>query len=57
MEKKRVYLMIFLPWLLIVFGFFTLNMFNGAIALPCMILGIVMMIERRWPEKWGTENC
>lgn len=44
-----------LPWLLIVFGFFTLNMFQGAIALFCIVLGIVILIERRWPEKWGDE--
>ena len=42
-----------LPWLLIVFGFLTLNMFQGAIAITCMVIGIVMLIERVWPEKWG----
>ena len=44
-----------LPWLLIMFGFFTLNMFQGYISLICMIIGIVMLLERIWPEKWGDE--
>ena len=44
-----------LPWLLIVFGFFTLNMFQGFIAITCMVIGIIMLIERRWPEKWDDE--
>lgn len=45
-----------LPWLLIVFGFFTLNMFQGYLALACMVIGIMMLIERIWPEKWDDEN-
>ena len=44
-----------LPWLLIAFGFLTLNMFQGIIAVACMVTGIVMLIERRWPEKWSDE--
>ena len=40
-----------LPWLLIIFGFLTLNMFQGYVALSCMLVGIVMLIERIWPEK------
>ena len=46
----------FLPWLLIVFGFLTLNMFQGYIAVICMVIGIVILIERKWPEKWDSEN-
>ena len=45
-----------LPFLLIVFGFLTLNMFQGYLALASMLIGIVMLIERVWPEKWGVEN-
>ncbi len=45
-----------LPWLLIVFGFLTLNMFQGFVAITCMVIGIVMLIERVWPEKWNDEN-
>ena len=56
MEKKHGLLMKVLPWLLIVFGFLTLNMFQGYLALSCMVIGIVMLIERVWPEKWGDEN-
>lgn len=44
-----------MPWLLIVFGFFTLNMFQGYLALACMVIGIVILIERVWPENWGDE--
>lgn len=44
-----------MPWLLIVFGFLTLNMFQGYLALACMVISIVILLERRWPEKWGDE--
>lgn len=53
--KNRSLLMKVLPWLLIVFGFFTLNMFQGYLALACMVIGIVILIERVWPENWGDE--
>ena len=55
MEKKHGLLMKVLPWLLIIFGFFTLNMFQGYLALACMVIGIVILIERVWPENWGDE--
>ena len=42
-----------LPWLLIVFGFFNLNIFQGVVAITCMVVGITMLLERIWPEKWG----
>ena len=45
-----------LPLILIFLGFLTLNMFQGYVALACMVIGIVMLIERRWPEKWDDEN-
>ena len=45
-----------MPWLLIIFVFLTLNMIQGYLALACMIIGIVMLIERVWPEKWENEN-
>ena len=45
-----------MPWLLIVFGFFTLNMFQGFVAITCMVIGIVMLIERVWPEKWDSDE-
>ena len=54
--KKNGWLMKAMPLFLIVFGFFTLNMFQGYLALTCMVVGIVMLIERVSPEKWGVEN-
>ena len=56
MEKKATWMMKLLPLLLIVFGLFTLNMFQGYVALSCMVIGITMLIERIWPEKWDSEN-
>ena len=56
MEKRNVFFMKALSWLLIVFGFLTLNMFQGYVAFACMVIGIVMLIERVWPEKWGEET-
>ena len=54
--EKRSFSMKVLPWLLIIFGFLTLNMFQGFVAMTCMVIGIVMLIERVWPEKWNHEN-
>ena len=54
--KKNSLLMKVLPWLLIIIGFLTLNMFQGYVALACMVIGIAMLIERKWPEKWGDEG-
>ena len=45
-----------MPLLLIVFGFLTLDMFQGYVALTCMVIGIVMIIERIWPEKWERDE-
>ena len=54
--ENRSFLMKALPWSLIVFGFLTLNMFQGYIAITCMVIGIVMLIERVWPEKWKSDD-
>lgn len=56
MEQKSGCLMKTLPVLLILFGFLTLNMFQGYVALSCMLIGIVMFIERIWPEKWASNT-
>ena len=56
MEKKQGFLMKVLPLLLMVFGFLTLDMFQGYLALACMVIGIVMLIERVWPEKWASDT-
>ncbi len=45
-----------LPWLLILFGFLTVERFQGFVAVTCMVIGIVMLVVRIWPEKWGTED-
>ena len=56
MEKKQGFLMKVLPLLLIVFGFLTLNMFQGFVAITCLVIGIVILIERKWPETWNHDN-
>ena len=45
-----------MPWLLIVFGFLTLDMSQGFVSITCVVIGIMIFIERRWPEKWGKED-
>jgi len=45
-----------MPWFFIILGFLTLSMFQGYVAITCMVLGIVMMIERKWPEKWESTS-
>ena len=52
--EKRGWLIKAMPWMLIFWGFLTLNKFEGYLALTCMVIGIVMLIERRWPERWGN---
>lgn len=56
MEMSRSILMKAMPWLLIVFGFLSLAKVPPMLGFLFMLLGIVMLIERRWPEKWGDEN-
>ena len=45
-----------MPWLLIVFGFLLTGMLPPFISGGCMLVGIVMLIERIWPEQWGTDS-
>lgn len=56
MEKRKGFLLKAMPLLLIFLGFLTLDMFQGVIAITCMVIGIVIVIEGIWPEKWGIEN-
>ncbi len=49
MMKKTI------PWLLIVFGLLTLDMFQGFISIACLVIGITILLDRIWPEKWGDE--
>ena len=51
---KRILIKL-LPLLLVLFGFFALNS-NGNVGTAIIIFGVVMAIERKWPEKWGTEK-
>ena len=43
--------------LLFLFGLLALAVEQGVPAIICFIIGIVMLLEQRWPEKWGEENC
>lgn len=56
MDNKGSIKMLLLPWFLIGLGFFELDMFQGFISVPCIVIGIVILIERRWPEKWNEAS-
>ena len=46
-----------LPYVLILIGLILLLFAGQAIpAGVCFLLGIVMIIERIWPEKWGSDE-
>ncbi len=42
------------PFLLMVLGFFALQV-NPIVAGVLILVGIVMLIERKWPEDWGNK--
>ena len=42
--------------LLFLFGLLALVVEQGIPAIVCFNIGIVMLIEQRWPEKWGEEK-
>lgn len=45
------------PYFLLIFGLFLLLFINQPIpAGVCFLIGVVMIIERKWPEKWGNES-
>ncbi len=45
------------PLCLILFGLFLLFFVGQPIpAGVCFLIGIVMIIESIWPEKWGIDN-
>ena len=44
-----------LPWIMFLIGFYLLSKFNGLVSGALFVIGIMMLIERRWPEKWGDE--
>ena len=45
-------------WALLLFlvGFLALVVQQGIPAIVCFNIGAVMLIEQRWPEKWGEEE-
>ena len=50
-------LILFSPYILLFLGLFLLLFMGQVIAAGvCLLLGIVMIIERIWPEKWGNLN-
>lgn len=53
MEIKSSLLKRMMPVILIVFGFLSLSRIEPMIGFGSIFLGIVMFIERKWPEKWG----
>ena len=57
--KGRGLIVILLPVLLYSHYLIFVNrgsMFQGYLALASMLIGIVMLIERVWPEKWGEKE-
>ena len=42
--------------LLFLFGFLALVVKQAIPAIVCFNIGIVMLIEQRWPEKWGEDK-
>ena len=45
-----------IPWLLIVFGFLSLSRIPAMIGWLIILLGIVILIERKKKKKWGVEE-
>ena len=44
------------PYLLILFGLIILFQFGqGPVAGVFVLIGIVMVVESIWPEKWGSD--
>lgn len=54
--ENRSFLMKALPWIIIAFSFLSLNKLPPALGWAGIIIGVVMLIERKWPEKWGDEK-
>lgn len=45
------------PFLVIIFGLFLLFFMDKPMpAGVCILIGVVMIIERIWPEKWGIDD-
>ncbi len=52
---KNGWLMKAMPWLLNIGGFSFLSKITWYFPLGCMLVGIVMLIERKWPERWACD--
>ena len=46
-----------LPWLLVFGGFLLLYILPAFLAGGCMVVGITMILNRKWPEKWVPNEC
>ncbi len=47
----------FLPYFLILLGFFLLFIMSQAVSAGiCFLIGVVMIINSMWPEKWDKDN-
>lgn len=56
-EFKYIPMRKFYPYLLILFGLLILFFIGLApVAGVCLLLGIVMIIERKWPEDWEADK-
>ena len=53
---KKGFLNIIMPLLVIVLGLLLLQLFGIYVGGLCIVFGIVMLIERKWPEKWENEE-
>ena len=56
MMKNRSFLYKAIPWLIIAFGFLSLNIIPPMFGWLCILLGVVILIERKWPENWNLDN-
>ena len=50
---KNEKLMKAMPWLLIFGGFYALTILPPVVAGGCMVVGITVLLNQVWPEKWG----
>jgi hypothetical protein len=54
--KSRSKTLSFLPWLLIMGGFYFLSILPWIVALGSIQIGITMLILRIWPEQWSSDG-
>lgn len=49
---KNARMIKFMPWILIICGLYVLDIFPAIVSGVMILLGITMIFERIWPEKW-----